>query len=224
MGLNRSVSQIIPDDLRWPIWRSDLWRFRRPRFRLFREAMSGPRGAWPALRARPGSRPAGVSKGLLRLQYLAAPGSLQSTRESHRQTNRTSPCSTCLLSGGICWMHLARPLQLSGIPGDASSTAGPMPMNATDRHENVTPSAWVLIWTIYMVKFMMIFALFWSAHSFEPAALVAATTWFWLGPAIVVAASPAAFKYRLYRVRRRRSRLVESEWMMKETGPAPVNR
>jgi hypothetical protein len=90
--------------------------------------------------------------------------------------------------------------------------------------EDVTPSAWVLIWTIYMVKFVMIFAIFWSAHSFEPMALVAATTWLWLGPAIFVAASPAAFKFRLYRIRRRREQLVRSEWIVVETEPASANR
>jgi hypothetical protein len=76
------------------------------------------------------------------------------------------------------------------------------------------PSAWLLVWTIYMVKFVMIFAIFWSAHSFQPTALVAATTWFWLGPALAIAASPAAFRYRLYRIRRRRSDLLRSEWML----------
>jgi hypothetical protein len=59
--------------------------------------------------------------------------------------------------------------------------------------ERVMPSAWLLVWTIYMVKFVMIFAIFWSAHSFQPMALVAATTWFWLGPALAIAASPPRF-------------------------------
>lgn len=95
--------------------------------------------------------------------------------------------------------------------------------NADDREE-VTPSAWVLVWTIYMVKFVMVFAIFWSAHSFEPAALIAATTWIWLGPAIAIAASPAAFRYRLYRVRRRKARLLQSEWLVNETGSARVSR
>jgi hypothetical protein len=89
-----------------------------------------------------------------------------------------------------------------------------MRMSSNDQREEVTPSAWVLVWTIYMVKFVMIFAIFWSAHSFEPAALVAATTWFWLGPAIAIAASPAAFKIRLYRMRRKRHQLLQAEWMI----------
>lgn len=91
-------------------------------------------------------------------------------------------------------------------------------MNTTNPEEQVMPPAWLLIWTIYVVKFVMIFAIFWSAHSFEPTVLVAATTWFWLGPAIAIAAGPAAFKVRLRRVRKRRARLVEAEWTVGDEG------
>lgn len=97
-------------------------------------------------------------------------------------------------------------------------------MNNHHDDERVMPSAWLLVWTIYMVKFVMIFAIFWSAHSFEPTALVAATTWFWLGPAIVLAASPAALKVRLHRMRRRRAALLRSEWMIADEDPLPSGR
>ncbi len=93
-------------------------------------------------------------------------------------------------------------------------------MNERRNDEDILPSAWLLVWTIYMVKFVMIFIIFWSAQSFEPAVLVAITTWAWLGPAIAIAASPAAFRMRLRRVRRRRAALVRSEWMVDD--PAPV--
>jgi hypothetical protein len=88
------------------------------------------------------------------------------------------------------------------------------------RNDDVLPSAWLLVWTIYVVKFVMIFIIFWSSRSFEPAALVAATTWGWLGPALAIAASPAAFRMRLRKVRRRRAALLRSEWIVDE--PAPV--
>ncbi len=97
-------------------------------------------------------------------------------------------------------------------------------MNTTSDDERVMPSAWLLVWTIYMVKMVMIFAIFWSAHSFEPTVLVAATTWFWLGPAIAIAASPAAFKMRLYKMKRRRAQLLRAEWMIAEDEPVPANR
>lgn len=94
-------------------------------------------------------------------------------------------------------------------------------MNTSNSDEQVMPPAWLLIWTIYVVKFVMIFVIFWSAHSFEPAVLVAATTWFWLGPAIAIAAGPAAFRMRLRRVRKRRARLMEAEWVVADEDRVP---
>lgn len=90
--------------------------------------------------------------------------------------------------------------------------------------EEVPPSAWLLIWTIYMVKFVMIFVIFWSARSFQPTVLVAATTWAWLGPAVAIAASPAAFRMRLRRARRRRAALIRSEWNVELAAPVAEQR
>lgn len=73
-------------------------------------------------------------------------------------------------------------------------------------------SALYLLWTIYIVKLLMITIIFWAANSFEPTVIVAATTWFWLGPALFIAASPAAFRLRLIRLRRRRQALIAAEW------------
>ena len=84
------------------------------------------------------------------------------------------------------------------------------------------PGVWLMVWTIYLVKLVMIFAIFWSANSFEPTVLVAATTWFWLGPAIAIGASPAAFRLRLRRIRKRRTALIASEWMTTEPDQIPM--
>lgn len=78
--------------------------------------------------------------------------------------------------------------------------------------ERVMPTAWLLVWTIYCVKLAMMLAIFWATGTLEPTAMVAITTWFWLGPALAIAASPAAFRVRLMRVRRRRAALLAGEW------------
>jgi hypothetical protein len=83
----------------------------------------------------------------------------------------------------------------------------------SDNPEAIMPGAWVLVWTIYIVKLVMIFAIFWAAHSFQPTVLVAMTTWIWVGPALAIAAGPAAFKIRLRRIRRKRAALIAAEWL-----------
>ncbi len=87
----------------------------------------------------------------------------------------------------------------------------PRPLREPSR-DQVMPMAWLLVWTIYCVKLAMMLAIFWATGSLEPMALVTITTWFWLGPALAIAASPAAFKVRLRKVRRRRAALIASEW------------
>lgn len=78
--------------------------------------------------------------------------------------------------------------------------------------ERVMPTAWLLVWTIYCVKLAMILAVFWATGTLEPVAMVTITTWFWLGPALAIAAGPAALRVRLLRLRRRRAALIASEW------------
>ena len=74
------------------------------------------------------------------------------------------------------------------------------------------PAAWPLVWTIYCVKLAMMLAVFWATGTLEPTAMVAISTWFWLGPALAIAASPAAFRIRLMKLRRRRAALIAAEW------------
>ncbi len=78
--------------------------------------------------------------------------------------------------------------------------------------ERIMPTAWLLIWTIYCVKLAMMLAIFWAAGTLDPMAVVTISTWFWLGPALAIVASPAALKVRLLRMRRRRAALIASEW------------
>ncbi len=98
-------------------------------------------------------------------------------------------------------------------PGPSPRTiARDMTVRPAPEPEHVMPTAWVLIWTIYCVKLAMMLAVFWATGTLEPMAMVTITTWFWLGPALAIAASPAAFRVRLLKVRRRRAELIASEW------------
>jgi hypothetical protein len=76
------------------------------------------------------------------------------------------------------------------------------------------PSVWPLIWTIYFAKLATIVLIIWASHSYETAALVAATTWPWLVLAVALGAGPLLFHLRLRRVRARRELLERAEWML----------
>src|SRR5215207_7606518 len=87
---------------------------------------------------------------------------------------------------------------------------------------------WALLWTILVAKLATILLVVWAAHSFEAGALIGATMLPWFAAAVVICASPFLFRYRLRRVRAKRDRLRQAEWMVepvtdpaaKQVGPA----
>jgi membrane protein YdbS with pleckstrin-like domain len=93
----------------------------------------------------------------------------------------------------------------------------PLPDPSPARDEGTSAGAWALIWTLYVTKMVTVALVVWAAHSYDAAVLVAVTTWIWLGPLIALTAAPLLFRYRLHRVRARRSLLLQAEW---RTGPA----
>lgn len=80
--------------------------------------------------------------------------------------------------------------------------------------ESTTIGVWALVWTIFVAKLATLVFVLLAAHSFQAAALVSATTWPWLVIAVALAVSPLLFRYRLRRVRAKRRRLLQAEWML----------
>lgn len=93
------------------------------------------------------------------------------------------------------------------MPTPASS-----PPRSRDDEEGTSFGAWTLVWVLYLTKLVTIIAVVWAAHSYETAVFVTITTWFWLGPLVAFSAAPLLFRYRLRRVRSRRTALLDAEW------------
>jgi hypothetical protein len=91
-----------------------------------------------------------------------------------------------------------------------ASPDSPPPAPSDD--EGTSFGAWTLIWVLYVTKIVTVVLVVWAAHSYEATVLVTATTWIWLGPLIVFTAAPLLFRYRLHRVRSRRTQLLHAEW------------
>jgi hypothetical protein len=92
------------------------------------------------------------------------------------------------------------------------STRRDAPPPARDNEEATSFGAWTLVWVIYGAKVVTIVLVVWAEHSYRSALFVTVTTWFWLGPLLVIGAAPLLFRYRLRRVRARRTALIMSEW------------
>ena len=80
------------------------------------------------------------------------------------------------------------------------------------REETTSFGAWTLVWVIYGAKLATVVLVVWAEHSYRSAVFVTITTWFWLGPLLALGAAPLLFRYRLRRVRARRTALLVSEW------------
>lgn len=75
-----------------------------------------------------------------------------------------------------------------------------------------------ILFVFHMAMIAVVFIVAWSP---EASVYAAAVGWPWLIPGIIGLAGPLAFRWRLRRVRARRARLIQSEWMMDE---APASR
>lgn len=87
-----------------------------------------------------------------------------------------------------------------------------------DEHsEHVLSMLKITLAILFGFHVAMIAVVFIIAWSREAGTYAAAAGWPWLIPGIIGLAGPVAFRWRLMRVRARRARLIESEWMTDET-------
>jgi FtsH-binding integral membrane protein len=83
------------------------------------------------------------------------------------------------------------------------------------READEKSTVWAFVWTLFAFKIVTIVATFWAAAgSFEAGMILLATNWFWLVIPVFAVAGPLAFHYRLRKARRRRLKMVRSEWMI----------
>lgn len=90
-----------------------------------------------------------------------------------------------------------------------------------DFGQDGSPGAWLLVWTIVVVKAVTLIVTIAVAQSWDAGAFVALTSWLWLPAIAVLAAGPLLFRRRLRRVRARRAQLLRSEWMLDSARDAP---
>jgi hypothetical protein len=91
--------------------------------------------------------------------------------------------------------------------------SGPPP---ADLGSTGSPSAWLLVWTIVVLKLITLVVTVAVARSWDAGAIVALTSWLWVLVVAVLVAGPLLFRLRLRRVRARRAELLRGEWLVDE--------
>src|SRR5687767_10530362 len=89
--------------------------------------------------------------------------------------------------------------------------SGPPP---ADLGDDGSPGAWVLVWTIVVLKLVTLVVTVAVARSWDAGAIVALTSWLWVLVVAVLVAGPLLFRLRLRRVRARRAQMLRAEWMV----------
>lgn len=94
----------------------------------------------------------------------------------------------------------------------------PTPPARPDDHVPV----WTFVWTLFGFKMAVVGIILYSHPGHATNLLVLATTWFWLIIPIVAVTGPVLFRWRLIRLRKRRTALRRSEWLLDadRVGPA----
>jgi hypothetical protein len=95
------------------------------------------------------------------------------------------------------------------------------PTTTTTEQETPAPppkddhsALWPLLWIMFWFKAITLTATFYFAtRSTANISILVATHWFWLGLPIAAFSAPFIFRWRLYRVRRKRASLQAAEWM-----------
>jgi hypothetical protein len=76
-------------------------------------------------------------------------------------------------------------------------------------------TVWAFVWTLFGFKVATIAATLWAAAgSMEAAIVLLATNWFWFAFPMIAIWGPVLFRYRKWRVRRRREQMLRAEWML----------
>jgi hypothetical protein len=81
-------------------------------------------------------------------------------------------------------------------------------------------AAWAFIWVLFAFKMATVFLIWWASRSYETGIFLLATTWFWAAIPLIALAAPLAFRWRLMKVRKRRSQLQRSEWVLESSRPS----
>lgn len=87
------------------------------------------------------------------------------------------------------------------------------------RHQEEMSAAWAFIWILFAFKMATVFLIYWASQSYDTGMFLVATTWFWLLIPLIACAAPLLFRYRLLKVRRRRTQLRRSEWLLDDDLP-----
>ena len=107
-------------------------------------------------------------------------------------------------------------------PAPSVPAAGPRPPYPqgwsspppADLGQSGSPGAWLLVWTIVVVKLITVVVTIAVARSWDAGAVLAIMSWPWLVAIAVLVAGPLLFRRRLRRVRARRAQLLRAEWMV----------
>src|SRR5262245_57085188 len=92
----------------------------------------------------------------------------------------------------------------------------PLPTQRDDEDQD-SASVWAFLLVLFFFKVATVALIFWHLRTWESAAVLGATMWYWFPPLILLGAGPAIFYYRLRKVRARREALRRSEWMVDES-------
>ena len=83
-----------------------------------------------------------------------------------------------------------------------------------DLGQGGSPGAWLLVWTIVVVKLLTLAITIAVARSWDAGAILAITSWYWLLVIGLLVAGPVLFRLRLRRARARRAQLLRAEWLL----------
>jgi len=83
-----------------------------------------------------------------------------------------------------------------------------------DEDQEGSGAVWGFLLVLFFFKLATVILIFWQLRSWESGIFLGATMWYLFPPLILLGAGPAAFYYRLRKVRARRDALRRSEWMV----------
>ena len=104
-------------------------------------------------------------------------------------------------------------------PAAIAASAAPHPPGwsspaPADLGQESSPAAWLLVWTIVAVKAITLIVTIAIARSWDAGAVMALTTWPWLVAIGAIVAGPLLLRFRLRRVRAKRTALLRAEWLL----------
>ena len=98
--------------------------------------------------------------------------------------------------------------------------ADPFDSQPRRQAEDEAFSIWPFVWILFGFKLATATIIWWfAAGSSGTYSILAGTHWFWLLIPILAMSGPAAYQWRLRRVRRKRARLQAAELMVDELRP-----